>query len=181
MFEVANHLSDWIAIIKLSKHFFKIYFDCFFFNILLLQNTQSHPTSLIQTPLPPLSSSLSSSTTSSSSNLTANTSLVSNYGRLPSSTTKHNTINATSSTVYSTSSSSSSSSGSSTSSTPKTQQQATDASGNPLPPQGAEIKIPAVGATPVAVSTKLPAAVQQLTQQGMFSFLTSVFVKEIRF
>lgn len=44
----------------------------------------------------------------------------------------------------------------------------TDASGNILPPQGAEIKIPAVGATPVAVSTKLPAAVQQLSQQGMF-------------
>ncbi|KAL9916253.1 helicase domino isoform X1 [Glossina fuscipes] len=42
----------------------------------------------------------------------------------------------------------------------------TDASGNILPPQGAEIKIPAVGATPVAVSTKLPAAVQQLSQQG---------------
>uniref|UniRef100_A0A1A9WJY6 Helicase domino n=1 Tax=Glossina brevipalpis TaxID=37001 RepID=A0A1A9WJY6_9MUSC len=42
----------------------------------------------------------------------------------------------------------------------------TDASGNILPPQGAEIKIPAVGATPVAVSTKLPAAVQQLNQQG---------------
>lgn len=33
-------------------------------------------------------------------------------------------------------------------------------------PQGAEIKIPAVGATPVAVSTQLPAAVVQLTQQG---------------
>ncbi|XP_065370564.1 helicase domino [Calliphora vicina] len=129
-------------------------------------NTQSHPTtSLIQT-----SSAASSSSTTSSSSLTANTSLVSNYGRLPSSTTKH-PINATSSTVYSTSSSSSSasSSASSTASTPNTQQQAltaTDASGNPLPPQGAEIKIPAVGATPVAVSTKLPAAVQQLTQQG---------------
>ncbi|XP_020713427.2 helicase domino isoform X2 [Ceratitis capitata] len=40
-----------------------------------------------------------------------------------------------------------------------------DASGDVLP-QGAEIKIPAVGATPVAVSTKLPAAVVQLTQQG---------------
>uniref|UniRef100_A0A182QDT2 Helicase domino n=1 Tax=Anopheles farauti TaxID=69004 RepID=A0A182QDT2_9DIPT len=33
-------------------------------------------------------------------------------------------------------------------------------------PQGAEIKIPAVGATPVAVSTTLPAAVAQLSQQG---------------
>lgn len=33
-------------------------------------------------------------------------------------------------------------------------------------PQGAEIKIPSVGATPVAVSTQLPAAVVQLTQQG---------------
>ncbi len=33
-------------------------------------------------------------------------------------------------------------------------------------PQGAEIKIPGVGVTPVAVSTKLPAAVAQLTQQG---------------
>ncbi|XP_050324374.1 helicase domino isoform X1 [Bactrocera neohumeralis] len=41
----------------------------------------------------------------------------------------------------------------------------TNASGDVLP-QGAEIKIPAVGATPVAVSTKLPAAVVQLTQQG---------------
>lgn len=41
-----------------------------------------------------------------------------------------------------------------------------DATGNIVPPQGAEIKIPAIGATPVAVSTKLPAAVQQLTQQG---------------
>ncbi|EAA11849.4 AGAP006165-PA [Anopheles gambiae str. PEST] len=33
-------------------------------------------------------------------------------------------------------------------------------------PQGAEIKIPGVGATPVAVSTTLPAAVAQLSQQG---------------
>ncbi|XP_053674373.1 helicase domino [Anopheles nili] len=33
-------------------------------------------------------------------------------------------------------------------------------------PQGAEIKIPGVGVTPVAVSTTLPAAVAQLTQQG---------------
>ncbi|XP_055631475.1 helicase domino isoform X2 [Toxorhynchites rutilus septentrionalis] len=33
-------------------------------------------------------------------------------------------------------------------------------------PQGAEIKIPGVGATPVAVSTQLPAAVAQLSQQG---------------
>ncbi|XP_067632561.1 helicase domino isoform X1 [Eurosta solidaginis] len=40
-----------------------------------------------------------------------------------------------------------------------------NASGDVLP-QGAEIKIPAVGATPVAVSTKLPASVVQLTQQG---------------
>ncbi|XP_017865744.1 PREDICTED: helicase domino isoform X1 [Drosophila arizonae] len=40
-----------------------------------------------------------------------------------------------------------------------------ETSGNALPPE-AEIKIPAVGATPVAVSTKLPAAVVQLTQQG---------------
>ncbi|KNC26620.1 Helicase domino, partial [Lucilia cuprina] len=143
-------------------------------------NTQSHPTSLIQSSS---SSSLaavtstSATTTSSSTSLTANTTLVSNYGRLPSSTTnkqqQQHPSNATSSTVYSTSSSSSSSTASSASSnantTPNTQQQtltATDASGNPLPPQGAEIKIPAVGATPVAVSTKLPAAVQQLTQQG---------------
>lgn len=35
-------------------------------------------------------------------------------------------------------------------------------------PHGAEIKIPGVGATPVAVSTTLPAAVVQLSQQGMF-------------
>ncbi|XP_053962769.1 helicase domino [Anastrepha ludens] len=41
----------------------------------------------------------------------------------------------------------------------------TDATSDVLP-QGAEIKIPAIGATPVAVSTKLPAAVVQLTQQG---------------
>lgn len=33
-------------------------------------------------------------------------------------------------------------------------------------PQGAEIKIPGVGITPIAVSTKLPAAVAQLSQQG---------------
>lgn len=33
-------------------------------------------------------------------------------------------------------------------------------------PHGAEIKIPGVGATPVAVSTTLPAAVAQLSQQG---------------
>lgn len=40
-----------------------------------------------------------------------------------------------------------------------------ETSGNASPPE-AEIKIPSVGATPVAVSTKLPAAVVQLTQQG---------------
>lgn len=34
-------------------------------------------------------------------------------------------------------------------------------------PQGAEIKIPGVGITPIAVSTQLPAAVAQLSQQGM--------------
>lgn len=34
-------------------------------------------------------------------------------------------------------------------------------------PEGAEIKIPGVGVTPVAVSTQLPAAVAQLSQQGM--------------
>lgn len=44
----------------------------------------------------------------------------------------------------------------------------TSSNNNSNLPQGAEIKIPAVGATPVAVSTKLPAAVVQLTQQGMF-------------
>lgn len=33
-------------------------------------------------------------------------------------------------------------------------------------PHGVEIKIPGVGATPVAISTTLPAAVAQLTQQG---------------
>lgn len=33
-------------------------------------------------------------------------------------------------------------------------------------PHGAEIKIPGVGVTPVAVSTTLPAAVVQLSQQG---------------
>jgi len=43
-----------------------------------------------------------------------------------------------------------------------------EASGNVLPLE-AEIKIPAVGATPVAISTKLPAAVVQLTQQGKFT------------
>ncbi|XP_055918769.1 helicase domino isoform X2 [Eupeodes corollae] len=41
-------------------------------------------------------------------------------------------------------------------------------------PQGAEIKIPAVGATPVAVSTQLPAAVVQLTQQGGTPLVPSV-------
>jgi E1A-binding protein p400 len=34
-------------------------------------------------------------------------------------------------------------------------------------PQEAEIKIPSVGATPVAVSTQLPAAVAQLNNQGI--------------
>lgn len=38
-------------------------------------------------------------------------------------------------------------------------------------PQGAEIKIPGVGATPVAVSTTLPAAVAQLSQQGNIIFV----------
>lgn len=38
-------------------------------------------------------------------------------------------------------------------------------SSSPLP-HGAEIKIPGVGVTPVAVSTTLPAAVAQLNQQG---------------
>lgn len=38
-------------------------------------------------------------------------------------------------------------------------------------PHGAEIKIPGVGATPVAVSTTLPAAVVQLSQQGMCPFV----------
>lgn len=33
-------------------------------------------------------------------------------------------------------------------------------------PHGVEIKIPGVGVTPVAISTTLPAAVAQLTQQG---------------
>lgn len=37
-------------------------------------------------------------------------------------------------------------------------------------PHGAEIKIPGVGATPVAVSTTLPAAVVQLSQQGKRTF-----------
>ncbi|XP_061388669.1 helicase domino [Musca vetustissima] len=132
---------------------------------------QSHQASLI---------AASSSSSSPASNL------VSNQGRLPSSTTISPSI-ASSSALSSpanvavaaalASTSNNSSVTSSTASNaaavgnvqtaatllPST---ATDASGNPLPPQGAEIKIPAVGATPVAVSTKLPAAVQQLTQQG---------------
>jgi len=33
-------------------------------------------------------------------------------------------------------------------------------------PEGAEIKIPGVGITPIAVSTQLPAAVAQLSQKG---------------
>jgi hypothetical protein len=33
-------------------------------------------------------------------------------------------------------------------------------------PEGAEIKIPGVGSTPIAVSTQLPAAVAQLNQKG---------------
>lgn len=36
------------------------------------------------------------------------------------------------------------------------------------PAHGTEIKIPGVGATPVAVSTQLPAAVVQLSQLGEF-------------
>lgn len=43
-------------------------------------------------------------------------------------------------------------------------------------PHGAEIKIPGVGATPVAVSTTLPAAVVQLSQQGMVFFAPLWFV-----
>lgn len=35
-------------------------------------------------------------------------------------------------------------------------------------PEGAEIKIPGVGSTPIAVSTQLPAAVAQLSQKGKF-------------
>lgn len=42
-------------------------------------------------------------------------------------------------------------------------------------PLGAEIKIPGVGVTPVAVSTTLPAAVVQLSQQGMFTLLVVLF------
>ncbi|XP_013100224.2 helicase domino [Stomoxys calcitrans] len=127
-------------------------------NVLSQQtNTQqSHQTSLIV-----------SSTTPASS-------LVSNPGRLPSSTTISSSISSSLSSSSSASSSSSSASANTailSSATGNGQSSllpstATDASGNPLPPQGAEIKIPAVGATPVAVSTKLPAAVQQLTQQG---------------
>jgi hypothetical protein len=33
-------------------------------------------------------------------------------------------------------------------------------------PEGAEIKIPGVGSTPIAISTQLPAAVAQLSQKG---------------
>lgn len=44
---------------------------------------------------------------------------------------------------------------------------------NPLP-QGAEIKIPGVGITPIAVSTQLPAAVAQLSQQGMSQFSSKI-------
>ncbi|XP_075165113.1 domino helicase [Haematobia irritans] len=107
---------------------------------------QSHQTSLIVSSSSPASS------------------LVSNQGRLPSSTTISPSISSSASSSSSPSASSTLTSGNVQSSLlPST---ATDASGNPLPPQGAEIKIPAVGATPVAVSTKLPAAVQQLTQQG---------------
>lgn len=36
-------------------------------------------------------------------------------------------------------------------------------------PHGVEIKIPGVGVTPVAISTTLPAAVVQLSQQGRFN------------
>lgn len=43
-------------------------------------------------------------------------------------------------------------------------------------PHGAEIKIPGVGATPVAVSTTLPAAVAQLSQQGKKLFSNFLFV-----
>ena len=43
-------------------------------------------------------------------------------------------------------------------------------------PQEAEIKIPAVGATPVAVSTQLPAAVAQLSQQGEMSHIDSLSI-----
>jgi hypothetical protein len=37
---------------------------------------------------------------------------------------------------------------------------------NQQSPEGAEIKIPGVGSTPIAVSTQLPAAVAQLSKKG---------------
>lgn len=44
---------------------------------------------------------------------------------------------------------------------------------NQQQPEGAEIKIPGVGSTPIAVSTQLPAAVAQLTQKGELSCLNN--------
>ena len=42
-------------------------------------------------------------------------------------------------------------------------------------PEGAEIKIPGVGSTPIAVSTQLPAAVAQLTQKGELQIFITLF------
>lgn len=39
---------------------------------------------------------------------------------------------------------------------------------NQQSPEGAEIKIPGVGSTPIAISTQLPAAVAQLSKKGEF-------------
>lgn len=43
-------------------------------------------------------------------------------------------------------------------------------------PEGAEIKIPGVGSTPIAVSTQLPAAVAQLTQKGAFFLPLKIYL-----
>jgi len=66
-----------------------------------------------------------------------------------------------------------------TSGTGSTNSSLVETCGNALPPE-AEIKIPSVGATPVAVSTKLPAAVVQLTQQGKLkSFRISSILEKL--
>lgn len=42
-------------------------------------------------------------------------------------------------------------------------------------PEGAEIKIPGVGSTPIAISKQLPAAVAQLSQKGETKIFQNLF------
>lgn len=46
---------------------------------------------------------------------------------------------------------------------------------NQQSPEGAEIKIPGVGSTPIAISTQLPAAVAQLSKKGELLYYVYFF------